>query len=163
MRNSTFTHTGPGRRNRRRRGTARLFALSTLLIASTAAGLPSADAQTPAAAQSIRAVQFSIPAGPLRDVLSAFERVAGIKVLLALDSIGDVQSPGVTGLLSVERALQQLLSGTEVAARFTSTTEAVLELRARSALGHAQPPSLAEGWADELFGEDVGESIAAGN
>jgi catecholate siderophore receptor len=105
--------------------------LSTF-VASTAAGVATVHAQAPAAAQTVRAVQFNIPAGPISDVLNAFERVTGVKVALMLDSIGDVQSPGVTGLLTTERALQDLLAGTGLAFRFTSPIEAVLELRGRA-------------------------------
>ena len=94
--------------------------------------MPVAHAQTPAASQSVRGIQFDIPAGPLRDVLGAFERVTGFRVAIALESIGDVQSPGVVGFFGAERALQELLSGTEVAVRFAGPLEAVLELSARS-------------------------------
>ena len=132
MRNTPLTRLPNDRRNRRRRGTARLFALSTLFAASTAAVVPTVYAQSPVIAQSVRAVQFSIPAGPLRDVLTAFESMTGVKVALALDTLGDVQSPGVAGLLTVEGALQQILAGTEITFRFMSPTEAVLELRPRS-------------------------------
>ena len=80
----------------------------------------------------MRELQFNIPPGPIKDVLTAFEAIARVKVALSLDSIGEVQSAGVAGLFTVERALQELLRGTELTFRFTSPTEAVLELRVRS-------------------------------
>ena len=136
MRHTTFACFQKGRRNRRRRGTARLFVLGAAFMASAPGqAMPTVYAQTPAAlstAQSVRALQFAIPAGPLGEVLTAFERVAGVKVALALESIAEVQSPGVNGLFSVERALQELLAGTELTFRLTSPTEAVLELGVRS-------------------------------
>ncbi len=121
------------RRGGRRRGTARLFVLGAA-FAATAAGstLSPVYAQSLARAspaQTVRMVQFSIPAGPLDQVLTAFERVAGIRATLALDSLASIQSPGVSGTYTVEGALQQILMGTSVTFRLTSPTEAVLELR----------------------------------
>jgi catecholate siderophore receptor len=76
--------------------------------------------------------RFDIPAGPLSDALPAFERVSGIRITLDLQSIGSLQSPGVTGTFTVSQALSALLGGTGVRARFTSPTAAVLELGAQS-------------------------------
>ena len=56
--------------------------------------------------------RFDIPAGPLGDVLRAFERVTGMHMTFAIESIGSIQSPGVSGALTVERALQAMVSGT---------------------------------------------------
>jgi catecholate siderophore receptor len=133
MKNTTFRNADQNGRRTRRRGTARLFVLGAAFMASAASGrlMPSAHAQTPTA-QSLRTLSFTIAAGPLGDVLTAFERVAGVKVALSLSSIGDIQSPGVTGQLTVEQALQQLLSGTAVAYRMVGPTEAILELQTRA-------------------------------
>ena len=60
----------------------------------------------------------------------AFERVTGMTVTLGLDSIGIIQSPGVTGSLTAEQALRALVVGTSVRFRLTSSTTAVLELAA---------------------------------
>ncbi len=72
--------------------------------------------------------RFDVPAGPLSEVLRAFERVTGITVTLGIDPIGIIQSPGVTGSLTAEQALRGVLAGTSVRFRLTSSTSAVLEL-----------------------------------
>ena len=74
--------------------------------------------------------RFDIPPGPLSDVLNRFEQTTGLKVVLSIESIGTIQSPGVTGLFSIEGALEELLAGTSVTFRLTSANAAVLELRA---------------------------------
>jgi catecholate siderophore receptor len=149
MKNKTLGNADKNSRRRgKRRGTARLFVLGAAFMASTTVSAgrlkaaPTSErlgttvqAQAlngSAAAQSERAIRFDIPAGPLSDVLRAFERLAGVRVTLALDSIGTIQSPGLAGLFTTERALRELLMGTAVAFRFTAATQAVLELEAQS-------------------------------
>ena len=61
---------------------------------------------------------FNIAAGPLDGALAEFERVTGIKVVLANPGIGTVQSPGVSGALTPARAMEALLAGTSVRATF---------------------------------------------
>ena len=51
------------------------------------------------------------------DVLRAFERVTGMHVTLAIESIGSIQSPGVSGALTAEQALQAMVSGTGIRSR----------------------------------------------
>jgi catecholate siderophore receptor len=133
MKNTPRRNADRNGRRTRRRGTARLFVLGAAFVAAAAGGrmLPTVHAQT-STAQSLRTLQFNIPAGPLGDALTAFERVAGVKVALALSSIAEIQSPGVTGQFTTDQALQQLLTGTEVVYRMTGPTEAVLELRSRT-------------------------------
>jgi catecholate siderophore receptor len=82
----------------------------------------------PQAPQAPTTHRFDIPAGPLSDVLNAFARVTGMHVALDIQSIGVIQSPGVSGALTPEQALQALLTGTSVRFRLTSPTSAVLEL-----------------------------------
>jgi catecholate siderophore receptor len=90
--------------------------------ADSAAALQAGEAPT------IR--RFEIPPGPLSDVLGTFERVAEMEVTLAIESIGSIQSPGVSGVLTPEQALQAMVAGTGVRFRLTSSTSAVLELAA---------------------------------
>jgi len=93
---------------------------------------------SPAAFAGIGATQepqqhrFDITAGPLTDVLNMFEAIAGIEVGLSLESIGTIQSPGVTGLFTVQRALEELLVGTSVTFRMESAARAILELRTQA-------------------------------
>ena len=51
-------------------------------------------------------------------------------MILAIDSIGSIQSPGVSGAFTAEQALHVMLAGTGVRLRLTSSTSAVLELAA---------------------------------
>ncbi|MCZ2080186.1 MAG: TonB-dependent siderophore receptor [Bryobacterales bacterium] len=73
--------------------------------------------------------QFGIPAGPLDTVIAAFEIASGLQVDIAIPAIGEVQSPGVSGFLPVEEALNKLLTGTGVTYHFTKPGRVVLELR----------------------------------
>ncbi len=134
MKTSSLRKSDINGRRSRKRGTARLFVLSASFLASTVAGSAPqvAAAQTPAAAAQAGAVQFNIQAGPLSDVLAAFQSATGTKVTLALDSIGQIQSPGVTGLLTPERALQTLLAGTSLAFRITAPGQFTVDVPARS-------------------------------
>jgi catecholate siderophore receptor len=97
---------------------------------------PIVDARRPGAFRGLGASQepparrFDIPPGPLVDVLNRFAQTTGVMVTLSIESIGTIQSPGVTGLLTIERALDAMLAGTSVTFRFTSPNAAVLELRA---------------------------------
>ena len=54
------------------------------------------------------------------------------RVTLSIEAIGTIQSPGVAGLFSFERALEAMLVGTSVTFRLTSPNAAVLELRAQT-------------------------------
>jgi len=84
---------------------------------------------TPAAATPHR---FEIPAGSLGDVISAFQQVTGITVTLQFDAVATIQSPGVSGFLDVRHALDELLLGTSLRARFQSPWLVVIELDQRS-------------------------------
>src|SRR5262249_41128604 len=89
--------------------------------------------QDPAPAPSAAAPQrFEIPAGPLADVIRGFEQATGIAVSLQLDSLGTIQSPGVSGFFDAKRALDELLLGTSLRARFQTPTLVVVDIDIRS-------------------------------
>src|SRR5262245_57823005 len=89
--------------------------------------------QDPAAAPSAAAPQrFEIPAGPLAEVIRGFEQSTGIAVSLQLDSLGSIQSPGVSGFFDAKRALDELLVGTSLRARFQTPTLVVVDIDVRS-------------------------------
>jgi catecholate siderophore receptor len=69
---------------------------------------------------------FKIPAGALSEVLAALEKETGISFVLASDKIGALQSPGVTGVLSMQEALIHILANTGVSARFESPDRVAL-------------------------------------
>lgn len=79
--------------------------------------------------------RFDIPAGVLRTVLEAYEKTTGIAVdTTSNKDILDVASPGVSGMLSAEQALQKVLAGTGVSFTFKGNKAVALELRAESAV-----------------------------
>ncbi|MEO7275885.1 MAG: TonB-dependent siderophore receptor [Vicinamibacterales bacterium] len=105
-------------------------AISSLVPASAAAGEVDLPRQAPSVDQATAVYRFAIPAGPLSDVIAAFSQATGLQVGLALDSIGSIQSPGVSGPWSADQALRAILANTGVRFRMRSTTTAVLELAA---------------------------------
>ena len=118
-------------RRRRRRGTARLFVVGAAFMASTAIGGKIATpvyAQGNGASTPQVALRFDIATGPLADVARAFEAVTGLAVSYANESIRDLPSPGVSGLFTPQRALEQMLMGTGVSSIFT-TTGVTLDIR----------------------------------
>jgi outer membrane receptor for monomeric catechols len=61
---------------------------------------------------------FAIAPGPVADVMTTFTAITGIKVdVTAVDGIGTLPSPGVTGEFTAEQALERLLVDTALAAR----------------------------------------------
>ena len=79
------------------------------------------------------ATRFAIAAGPVADVIKAFQQATGLSIQLALEAIGSIQSPGVSGLFTNERALQELLSGTGLSFRFTNAGTVMIDLRGQTA------------------------------
>lgn len=77
-------------------------------------------------------LRFDIPPGTLETVLSAFEKVTGVRATMMNDDMRNISSPGVTGLYTAEQALQQLLKGTGISHRFTAPESVALEIQAQS-------------------------------
>lgn len=104
-------------------------AITSLVPAPAAAleaGLP---LQGPSVDQAAAAVyRLEIPAGPLFDVIAAFTQATGVQVTLALDSLGSIQSPGVSGTWSADQALRAIVANTGVRFHMRSATSAVIEL-----------------------------------
>jgi len=110
---------------KRRRGAHWLFTTSALVVASglVPAGV-SAQAPVPVTAAPGQALmRFDIPAGPLDQALRAFELATGLSldVRMPADTVGMMQSPGVSGMFSVPAALAALLEGTSLAGTRTAT------------------------------------------
>jgi catecholate siderophore receptor len=72
--------------------------------------------------------RFEIPPADLDTVLAAFEAASGVSVT-SPPSIRAVASRGVTGDLTPEQALRQLLEGTGIQWRFTAADAVELEVR----------------------------------
>lgn len=77
-------------------------------------------------------IRFDISPDSLDVVLSAFQKVTGLQVLVPNEALRNLQSPGVSGVYTIEQALQQLLSGTGVSYSFTALKTVTLEIQARA-------------------------------
>jgi catecholate siderophore receptor len=80
------------------------------------------DGQPPAV------TRFDIAPGPLATVIAAFEKITGYTVTLSDPALGEIASPGVSGVTTVDQALAQLLTGTGVSAKETGLRRVTLEL-----------------------------------
>ena len=89
---------------------------------------PAQSAASRVASPTLNTRHFDIPAGPLNEVLDVFRDASGLQVLLPLESIGQVQSPGVSGVYTSEQALRNLLMGTNVSYRFAEPSTVTLEM-----------------------------------
>jgi catecholate siderophore receptor len=63
--------------------------------------------------------RFDIASGPLETVLATFQKQTELQVLVPDEKLRAIQSPGVSGVYTAERALAQILAGTGVTYRFT--------------------------------------------
>lgn len=86
-------------------------------------GVFPANAQTTAAAT----YSFAIPAQPLIPALVTFSDVTGLQLFFDSALARDLTSPGVSGNLTAEAALRQILSGTGMTYRFTNAHTVTLE------------------------------------
>jgi catecholate siderophore receptor len=106
-------------RRPRKRGAARLFSVAALVVTAALGATPASAQSHPATttAQPAPLVRFDIPAGPLDAALRAFESTTGLSVVIQLpaDTVGMMQSPGVSGTFGVSDALAVLLDGTSLA------------------------------------------------
>lgn len=104
----------------------RPFAL--VLLSSTLAWPTAGGAQSPQSASA--AMRFDIPAGPLADALRAFQAATGASVAVSGPSALDtLDSPGVTGVMSAEQALERLLAGTGLTAGRRGADRYVISVR----------------------------------
>ena len=79
---------------------------------------------------SARVQRFDIPPGPLATVIAALRQSTGLTILLPDDTFGAIDSPGVSGVFTVQRALEQALAGTTLSVRFTQPDAVIIEFRA---------------------------------
>ncbi len=89
--------------------------------------------------------RFDIPPGSLETVLTVFQNLTEIKVLIPNDKLRTIPSSGVAGLYTSEQALKQILAGTGIAYRFIGAKIVALELQGVAAsveiLGQIAPSS----------------------
>ncbi|HEY9448411.1 MAG TPA: TonB-dependent siderophore receptor [Gemmatimonadaceae bacterium] len=109
------------------------WTLTSMLVASAAFGATASPvfAQVPAQSPSATRLatrSFEIPAGTLRDALSAFTRATALTINDPKGVVGDQQSSGISGVFTADEALRRLLAGTGVTYRFTSSRSLQLDL-----------------------------------
>ncbi|WP_119166172.1 TonB-dependent receptor domain-containing protein [Algihabitans albus] len=86
-----------------------------------------AFAATGALAQPVTPSSFDVSAQPLTVALPLFGRQAGLQISVDGDLVRDLRTSGVTGTMTIEAALQQLLAGTGLTYRFTAADSVTLE------------------------------------
>lgn len=111
-----------------RRSSSPVLSLLTAAILLAGAPTMSASAAEPVS-RSHGNYQFSIEQQPLVSALNAFTSVTGWQVGLPAELGQGVSSPGVRGPLSPEKALDQLLIGTNLSYRKLGNNNIVLEKR----------------------------------
>lgn len=72
--------------------------------------------------------KFEIQSGTLEEVLAAFEKISGIKVVISDENFKTFPSKGVTGTYSNEEALVKILTDTGLTYSFTATKTVTLRL-----------------------------------
>ena len=79
-----------------------------------------------------RQIQFDIAADTLEVVLTQFQKIADVQVVIPNDAMRSLSSPGVSGRFSPEQALKEILRGTGITYRFTDKRTAILEIHAEA-------------------------------
>ncbi len=72
--------------------------------------------------------RFDISEGTLEDVLGAFAKTTGIRVMFGADGMKTLHSPGVKGLYAPEQALKIVLADTGTTYSFTAPDEVMIQL-----------------------------------
>ena len=107
--------------------------LSLLTVAMLLAGVQAAPALAATdpqpASRTVGNYKFAIAQQPLASALNDFSSVTGWQVGLPAELAQDVSSPGVRGSLTPEKALDRLLTGTNLTYRKLSNNNIVLETR----------------------------------
>ncbi|MEM9780990.1 MAG: TonB-dependent receptor [Pseudomonadota bacterium] len=90
-------------------------------------GLLCAGAAAGHAAAQQASTSFDVPAGPLSAALNQFGTASGVQLVYDSAIAADLSSEGVSGAMSNEEALSQLLSSTGLTYRFTTENTVVIE------------------------------------
>lgn len=90
-------------------------------------GLASAlSAAEPPPSKPSKLIEFDIPAEPLPQAIEQFAAITGVQVLYDSPVGEHLASPGAHGRLGNAQALEQLLAGTGLTARFSNAGDAIL-------------------------------------
>ncbi|KAF0099827.1 MAG: ufrA [Rhodospirillaceae bacterium] len=107
-------------------------ALCVSLWAPAWAQAPSEELQAQAPAP--RTASFDISAQPLAAALTSFGRQARLQVVFDAGAVAGKSTAGVSGTMTVEQALQRLLSGTGATFRYSSPTSVTISSMDSSAM-----------------------------
>ena len=92
------------------------------------------------AAEQTVGMRFAIPAQPLATALIAFGKQANVQVLTAGQTVDALRSHAVSGTLTPEAALAQLLEGTNMNSAFVDARTVVVKPRAQAAIQSSSRP-----------------------
>jgi catecholate siderophore receptor len=131
------TLTGKGRTVKKRMQKTKIMALATMAAYTAVGGRQWAVAQeliaeggkAPVPAQ-LPVRRFRVAEGPLSTALDTYKTQSGVNVTLELtpDQIAGLNTKGVTGLLTTDAALRELLAGTGLSFHFTGADAVVVGL-----------------------------------
>jgi len=111
-------------------GTASAICVSLCVPAWAQTPTEELQAQAPAP----RTASFEISAQPLAAALTTFGRQAGLQVVFDAGAVAGKSTPGVSGTMTVEQALQRLLTGTGATFRYSSPTSVTITTVGSSAM-----------------------------
>jgi iron complex outermembrane receptor protein len=112
--------------------------LCTLLSIAWQGLAQAEDTPRPQEAQAPRVFAFDIAPQPLASALMALGRQAGLQVVVDAPAVAGLSSGGLTGTMSAERALQQVLAGSGLMYRFTNANTVAVERPGAAAPGAVQ-------------------------
>ncbi|MBN3790717.1 secretin and TonB N terminus short domain protein [Burkholderia sp. Ac-20353] len=78
--------------------------------------------------QAVSTIRFELPAQPLQDAINAYGQLADMAVLVDSGVLAGRTSSAVSGAFRPRDALQRLLAGTGLRARFPGPDEAIIEV-----------------------------------
>lgn len=73
--------------------------------------------------------RFNIAAGTLEEVITAFEKATGWRVIIPNAELRTIASPGVSGVFSDEEALRRILKETNITYNFTDLKTVTLKIK----------------------------------
>ena len=114
-----------------------MLAAGVLLIADAQAQTTGADPLAQEA-QAGQTAMFNIPSQPLAQALTAFGQQSGLQIAVNAAAVSGKVSSAVSGTMTAEQALQQLLAGSGIAYRFTSQSAVTISGASDAAPGAVQ-------------------------
>jgi hypothetical protein len=131
------------------RGPRWRIACGAIAVAVACIGI--AGAAGPQPADNVAPMIFQIPAQPLVTALQAYGQRAGVQVLYESDSAAGRQSAAVEGEFTRDKALELLLSGTDLEVHYTRPD--AITIAPRTVRSKDDPPADPLGKADLSIGE----------